>query len=150
VILRLATREDAAAIAVIHRLAAFVPPPHTPDEILSFVRDRLMVENAIWVAEAGGEVVGYIAFNDDWISHLFVHPDHQGQGHGPALLAHAMADGRERQLWTFQSNARARKFYEDRGWVAVELTDGQGNEEKEPDVRYAWPGRLASEGGDAT
>lgn len=136
--LRAARPEDAAAIAAIHPLAAFVPPVHTPEEILVFTRERLMIENAVWVADTGNQVVGYIAFNDEWVVHLFVHPDHQGKGHGAALLAHAMTDGRERQLWTFQKNLRARKFYEDRGWVAVELTDGQGNEEKEPDVRYIW------------
>jgi putative acetyltransferase len=134
--LRPATLDDAAAISVIHRLAAFLPPPHTAEDNLRFVRERLMSENQAWVAEVGGEVVGYIAFSDDWISHLFVHPDHQRQGHGSALLAHVMADQRERQLWTFQKNARARKFYVDHGWVQAELTDGQGNEEKEPDVRY--------------
>ncbi len=42
------------------------------------------------------------------------------------------------QLWTFQRNARARRFYEARGFVPVEATDGSRNEEKEPDVRYLW------------
>ena len=134
--LRPAMLEDAAAISAIHRLAAFLPPPHTAEENLRFVRERLMRENQTWVAEAGGEVVGYIAFSDDWVRHLFVHPDHQGQGHGSALLAHAMADQRQRQLWTFQTNAPARTFYEHRGWVQAELTDGQENEEQEPEVRY--------------
>lgn len=149
--LRAATLDDAPVVAVVHRQSVFISLPflpdlHTREEDLRFVRDRLMSENTTWVAEVDGVVVGYIAFNDDWITHLFVHPDHQGRGHGPALLAHAMADGRARQLWTFQRNTRARKFYEDRGWVLAELTDGQGNEEKEPDVRYVWPGAVASEG----
>jgi GNAT superfamily N-acetyltransferase len=136
--LRAATPEDAGVIAEIHRLAAFLPPRFTADVHLRFVRERLMRENRIWVVEAGGEVVGYIAASDDWVSHLFVRPDHQGHGYGSALLAHVMADRRERQLWTFQKNARARKFYESRGWVLTELTDGLGNEEKEPEVRYVW------------
>ena len=136
--LRPATPEDAAVLSEIHRLAAFVPPLHSAEDDLRFVRERLMRENHTWVAEARGAVVGYIAFDDGWVSHLFVHPDHQGRGIGAALLAHVMADGRERQLWTFQKNVRARRFYEDRGWVLAELTDGQGNEEKEPDVRYVW------------
>ena len=55
-----------------------------------------------------------------------------------------MADGGSRQLWTFQDNARARRFYEARGFVAEEFTDGAGNEEKTPDVRYVWPGRAAA------
>jgi putative acetyltransferase len=38
----------------------------------------------------------------------------------------------------FQANERARRFYEKRGCVPVEFTDGSGNEEKTPDVRYRW------------
>lgn len=139
--LRPARPEDAAAIAVIHRQAmrislSFLPELHTAEEDLWFVREKLMVENEVWVAEAGSQVVGYIAFHPGWIEHLFVHPDHQGRGLGPALLDKALADGSERRLWTFQQNARARAFYEARGFVAEEFTDGAGNEEKTPDVRY--------------
>jgi GNAT superfamily N-acetyltransferase len=136
--LRPATLEDAGVLSIIHRLAAFLPPLHSVEENLRFVREQLMAENHVWVAETGGEVVGYVAFNDGWLSHLFVHPKHQGRGLGAALLAHVMADRRERQLWTFQRNARARAFYEQHGWVLAELTDGQGNEQKEPEVRYFW------------
>jgi putative acetyltransferase len=136
--LRPATPEDAPAISAIHLLSAFMPPLETAEENLRFVRERLMIENQVWVAEAGGDLAGYVAFNDNWISHLFVHPDHQGQGLGSDLLAHAMADQRDRQLWTFEKNVRARKFYEANGWVLAEITDGLGNERKEPEVRYVW------------
>jgi len=40
------------------------------------------------------------------------------------------------RLWAFQRNQRARVFYEHRGFVAAEFTDGAGNEEREPDMRY--------------
>ena len=40
------------------------------------------------------------------------------------------------QLWAFQSNAGGRRFYERHGFAAVEFTDGAGNEERWPDVRY--------------
>jgi len=43
------------------------------------------------------------------------------------------------ELWTFQVNDGARRFYERHGFRAVEVTDGAGNEERQPDVRYAWP-----------
>ncbi len=56
-------------------------------------------------------------------------------------MAKAMADGTPRELWTFQQNLRARAFYEARGFVLVQLTDGSDNEEKTPDALYAWPGR---------
>jgi membrane-anchored protein YejM (alkaline phosphatase superfamily) len=42
------------------------------------------------------------------------------------------------QLWTFQVNGTARRFYERHGFLAVESTDGSGNEEGDPDVRYVW------------
>jgi hypothetical protein len=37
-----------------------------------------------------------------------------------------------------QRNTRARRFYEARGFVLTEETDGAGNEENEPDARYLW------------
>jgi len=35
-------------------------------------------------------------------------------------------------------NGPAQRLYERHGFVAVERTDGAGNEECEPDVRYVW------------
>lgn len=90
------------------------------------------------MAEIDGHVVGYVAFRDEWIDHLYVHPDRQGQGIGPVLLEKALACGLPKQLWVFQQNTRARRFYEGRGFHPVEFTDGSGNEEKTPDVRYLW------------
>jgi len=37
----------------------------------------------------------------------------------------------------FQSNLHARRFYEERGFVAVAMTTGD-NEEQSPDVCYEW------------
>jgi hypothetical protein len=42
------------------------------------------------------------------------------------------------RLWVFESNVPARRFYELHGFVAVERTDGAGNEERAPDVRMEW------------
>ena len=79
---------------------------------LRFFAERFLPANEVWVADAEGRVAGYVGFDPDWINHLYVHPDFQGQGLGPQLLALAVADGRPRRLWTFQQNARARRFYE--------------------------------------
>lgn len=142
-ILRPATPSDAPAIAVILRTCfrvslPFLPELHTAEEDLSYVSGKLMAEDAVWVAEIDGAVVGYVGFRPDWIDHLYIHPDRQGQGIGPALLARALADSKPKQLWTFQQNTRARRFYEARGFRPVEFTDGSGNEERTPDVRYLW------------
>jgi hypothetical protein len=42
------------------------------------------------------------------------------------------------ELWCFQANARARRFYEARGFSAIRFTDGAHNEERTPDVLYRW------------
>ncbi len=68
---------------------------------------------------------------------MSVDPSLVGRGIGSGLLAHALKTlGRPICLYTFQENRGARRFYERHGFVAVEFTDGQGNEERCPDVLY--------------
>ena len=141
--LRPATSDDAPALAVILRTCLrvslpFLPELHTPDEDLAYMTARLAVGDPVWVAEADGAPAGFITFRDGWIDHLYIHPDRQAEGIGPALLAKALEHGGPKQLWAFQENTRARRFYEARGFRPVEFTDGAGNEEKTPDVRYLW------------
>jgi putative acetyltransferase len=141
--LRAATPEDAPAIAALMRTTfrvslPFLPELHTAEQDLAYVSGHLIPNTTVWVAEFEGVIGGYVAFRSDWIDHLYIHPERQGQGIGPALLARAMDDGLPKQLWAFQQNEPARRFYEARGFKAVEFTDGEGNEEKTPDVRYEW------------
>jgi hypothetical protein len=42
------------------------------------------------------------------------------------------------RLWVFQKNTPAIRFYTCRGFRLVELSDGSGNEEREPDALYQW------------
>ena len=143
-ILRRATEADAQAIAIVLRQAfrislPFLPELHTPEEDLWFVREVMLVKDEVWVVEAGGgAIAGFIGFREGWIDHLYVHPDWQGRGLGPELLSKPLQYRQTRRLWTFQKNTRARAFYESRGFKLIELTDGSGNEEKEPDALYEW------------
>jgi putative acetyltransferase len=141
--LRRATPDDMAAVAVLHRHTVltslpFVPRLHTPQEDAAWFRERLYAANQVWLAEASGGLAGYIAFRPDFIEHLFIRPDAQGQGLGVLLLDKAKADTFELSLWTFQQNLRARRFYERHGFTAIRETDGADNEEKLPDVLYRW------------
>ncbi|WP_346772374.1 GNAT family N-acetyltransferase [Chelativorans sp. AA-79] len=114
---------------------------HTPEEDRSFFRDRVFAECEVWGAIGSG-IVGFIAFREGWIDHLYILPKHRGKGAGDALLKSAKAASPSLQLWTFQKNAIARQFYEARGFRAIRETDGDDNEEREPDVLYRWERQL--------
>jgi len=113
---------------------------HGPAEVRHWTAAVLMPTHEVWVAEESGRVVGFLALHDDWVAQLYLRPGCWRRGIGTRLLQHAKAlrpDGL--QLWCFQVNARARAFYEAHGFAAVKFTDGQDNEEQEPDILYAWP-----------
>jgi len=117
----------------------YLPELYTEGETRTFIRDVLLPNNEVWVAEKGGRVIGFAGLGDEVIRHLWVHPEAQNRGVGTALLALA----KERRptglrLWVFQRNVGARRFYERHGFTLRELTDGRGNEEREPDAHYAW------------
>ena len=93
----------------------------------------------IWVEDEDGVVTGFAGLNGDVLSHLYVDHEHQGRGIGTSLLDHAKSQRPERlELWVFQKNEGARRFYERHGFRLVRLTDGADNMEKEPDALYEW------------
>lgn len=141
---------DMAAAAVVHRVAFDAALPllaglHTPAEDRWFFRERVFTSCAVWGAfdnsAENTSMTGIIAFRDGWIDQLYVLPDAQGRGHGTALLGIAQQAFDRLQLWTFQCNAPARRFYQARGFVLMEMTDGANNDEREPDARYLWTRR---------
>ena len=89
--------------------------------------------------EQDGGVVGFLGLDGDELSHVYVEPGRQSHGIGAGLLEHAKTLRPERlELWVFQKNEGARRFYERHGFRLVKLTDGAGNMEKEPDALYEW------------
>jgi putative acetyltransferase len=111
---------------------------HTPDEDRWFFRERVFAECQLWGYFNDRELVGIIAFREGWIDQLYILPAWQGRRIGAALLQLAKDKFDRLSLWTFQRNKSARGFYEKHGFVAMSETDGSRNEEKEPDVMYAW------------
>jgi GNAT superfamily N-acetyltransferase len=81
---------------------------------------------------------GMLAFREDGIDQLYLLPTAQRRGIGTALLQVAQNASDRLQLWTFQRNVQARRFYEARGFALIQQTDGARNEEKEPDALYLW------------
>ncbi|ALG14511.1 hypothetical protein AOZ06_02825 [Kibdelosporangium phytohabitans] len=141
---RRATAADAAGVAGVW-LASFraalptVRRAHTDDEVRAWLEHVVIPGRETWVAQSGDTCVGMMVLHDGWIEQLYLSPGHRGRGIGDGFVDLAKrANPAGLQLWTFQVNGPARRFYERHGFRQAELTDGSANEEREPDVRYVW------------
>ena len=147
-LLRPATLDDAPAMADVHvdcreaNVGSMPAMVHTRETTHAWMRGRLEADSAGWVAERDGRVVGYAVVTGEWLDDLFLAPGETGHGIGSALLDVVKAERPDGFcLWVFETNVGARRFYGRHGLVELERTDGSSNEEREPDVRMAWPGR---------
>ena len=99
----------------------------------------MLKEWVVTVAEDDTGIVAFLGLRGEELRHFYVRPDRIGKGAGTLLLEAAKSSGVEAlELWCFQANARARRFYEARGFKPIRFTDGADNEERMPDVRYRW------------
>jgi pimeloyl-ACP methyl ester carboxylesterase/GNAT superfamily N-acetyltransferase len=127
-------------------------PGHPDDDVRRWLATELLPRNETWVAVDGeGAVVGLMALSDAMVEQLYVAPAWIGRGLGRRFVDLA----KERRpagldLYCFQVNGRARHFYEREGFRAIAFGDGSGNEERQPDIRYAWrPGLVPTPPSDA-
>ena len=143
-ILRPAIAEDSVPCAVIMREwmreTDWFHTDHAPDEDAPFLAGKVAAGTMI-VAESDGEIAGFLVLEADYVACLYVRKINRGQGLGPLFLEHARAKNRSGlNLFTFQANMGARRFYEREGFTVEMMTDGAGNEERIPDVMYVWEG----------
>ena len=141
--IRKLTVDHVQQAADIHRTAGALIPGydttlHSADDYREFYRNEVMIKDELWGVFVGDNLRGFIALLPGWIDHLYVDPEHLRTGTGSTLVRLAQDQQSELRLYTFQSNSNARSFYEKHGFVIEELTDGQRNEEKMPDVTYLW------------
>jgi len=141
--IRRAKPADAGAVADVF-LASFHATytfslAHDDDEVMGWIASHLVPDLETWVAELDDRIVAFLALGDAGIDQLYVHPDAQGRGIGNRLvqLAKQRRPG-GLELYTFQVNTRARRFYERHGFIVAAMGDGSGNEEGGPDLLYRW------------
>ena len=110
---------------------------HSDDEVRSWFRDVVVPRLETWVACRDGAVVGLMVLDDDRLEQLYLDPGCRGQGIGDEFVALAKRLRPRLRLRCFQANGSALRFYRRHGFVEVERTDGD-NEEQEPDVLLIW------------
>jgi len=152
---RRASAGDAPAVADVwlRSFAGALPTvrkAHSDDDVRAWIRNVVVPDHETWVATVDGAVAAMMVLDAGSvggagpdgageIDQLYVDPPSQGHGLGSRLVDVAkLRCPAGLELWTFQVNLAAQRFYERHGFVAIGRTDGSGNEEQEPDIRYRW------------
>lgn len=130
-VFRAATDHDARALSDLERDAnllalrhVFDPAtyPYPCEEVLARWQ-RLLADESVVVLVVDGDtgLQALLAYDDERVRHLAVHPDRWGQGLAGAALGRAetalRSMGVTPRLWCLVENRRARGLYEHRGWV---------------------------------
>jgi GNAT superfamily N-acetyltransferase len=133
--LRPARPDDAPAVADIWRRGWHDGHlGHVPDALVAIRTDESFDTRAAQrvgdtvVATVDGGVAGFIMVVGDEVEQVYVAAEHRGGGVAAALLTEAerlvAANGHDRAwLAVAVGNARARRFYEKRGWADEGLFD---------------------------
>lgn len=138
---RSAVAEDAQDLArilkhwIMH--TDWMPKLHTDAEDLRFLT-KLICDHEVTVFQDTFGLFGFMARDQHIIHALYLHVNARGRGVGKALLDLAKSRSDRLELWTFQQNQGARRFYRRERFREVEYTDGAGNDEHLPDVRLIW------------
>jgi GNAT superfamily N-acetyltransferase len=111
---------------------------HSDAEVVSWFTTVVSDSNETWLLAATDALLAFMVLDEGRIEQLYVDPYRTGHGLGSLLIALAKTPGPGGlDLWTFQTNLGARRFYERHGCTPIASTDGD-NEEGAPDIHYEW------------
>lgn len=115
----------------------WLPDLYSSAEEIKLIGD--MIDTGwVRVAHLDGEIVGWIGRKGTEIHALCLRPDMQGKGIARALMNDGKRNAKKLGLWSYQANDRATRFYEKAKFVAIQHTDGAGNDAHLPDIRFEW------------
>jgi GNAT superfamily N-acetyltransferase len=81
------------------------------------VRDLLLPSMDVWVAESDGELLGFVGAREAVVELLYVAPEAQGRGLGPALLSYVDGGAGPRSVEVYADNVDGVTFYGGQGFV---------------------------------
>lgn len=102
--------------------------PADVDVIEQDVATYLPQMSDLRVAEEGGQLIGFIAIENDTVEMLFVEALAQGRGIGSALLASVVTGRESIRVAVNEQNPSGRNFYAVKGFTEIgrSETDGEG------------------------
>jgi len=86
---------------------------------------------------------GFLALEGCRVHALYIHPRARRQGLASRLITEAQNSTQQLDLYTAQDNAPARAFYAAHGFHAQAFTNGEGNDDGQPDMRLVWKRNAA-------
>jgi ribosomal protein S18 acetylase RimI-like enzyme len=111
--------------------------PHPLSEQREHFVSQVLPANHVTLALLESQLVGFVAASAESVSQLHVRVGYHRSGIGSALLALSKAaSAGSLWLYTFTRNARACRFYEKHGFVAIE--HGFEPHWQLEDVKYSW------------
>lgn len=135
--------EDFEAIAKLFRDVYIKTYPHFNPKFFELkrfrkiLREYILPDTKIRVAEKEDELAGFIALKKNYIDQLYIHNNFQSKGLGGFWVEQAKTIYPDfLELYTFASNERAIAFYEKHGFKIIER--GIAPDEKMPDVKMRW------------
>jgi GNAT superfamily N-acetyltransferase len=138
-----AAEADATASMYMESRRVLMPDvrnPHTESQARAWMRDTVFARHSVRLAEVDGDIVGFASRDGTWLANLYVKPGWTGHGIGTQLLRSMLANASSAtpvlRVCTFTRNENARRFLENRGFQRIGASDGSGNAEHEPDLRY--------------
>jgi GNAT superfamily N-acetyltransferase len=129
--IRDARPDEAQLLATVQELASVAALGHIfPPELYPYPREAVRARWLAAIAEPAtrtlialgeDEAMGAALVREEWLEGLYVVPDRWGTGlagelHDRALEAARDLGSARCHLWVLEDNARARRFYERRGW----------------------------------
>lgn len=100
-----------------------------------YVKNALQ-QTEVYVYERGGDIVGFIGLNENYIEGIFVNRAFQSEGIGSALIEYAKAKHSVLTLNVYEKNKRALSFYIKQGF---EITDKETDiNTNETELKMTW------------
>jgi len=118
---------------------SWMPRVHDREDVERYYRDIVFRERQVKIADVDGRACAFMALSDDaYITALYAGRDYRRAGLGKGLVDHAKTIFPDRlNLWTFDENRDAQRFYRREMFTEVRRTNDD-NEEKLPDILFQW------------